>query len=63
MADETDLSETFESSDDTAYDDFGNETSHARPFIVAFGEVLICAVAGFLLGWGISIVLERWSER
>lgn len=66
MADETELTDAefyqYDSTDDTENDEWSSSPSLARRIVVNAGGALLAMATGYLLGWGLSIVLDRWGQ-
>lgn len=66
MADETELSDAefyqYDSTDDSENEEWDTAPSLAHRIIVNAAGALLAAAAGYLIGWGLSIVLDRWGQ-
>ena len=66
MADETELTDTefyqYDSTNDSENNEWDTVPSLAHRIIVNAGGVLLAVAAGYLIGWGLSIVLDKWGQ-
>jgi hypothetical protein len=53
------MTEETEYSDDIEYDDIKAGPSLTRKVLVAMGDAVLALAAGYLIGWGIAIVITR----
>jgi hypothetical protein len=65
MTDEPELDE-FNYSDDVEYEEPENiphQVHAVRAFLGVLGSAILAAAAGYFLGWGVAIVLDRIANR